>query len=150
MIENKKYYNSLGWWFVFVVLFSTAVILFLIPLDYGNKSIKMFSAIDWMITCLLGTFNLIVLAITIQVKRKKSFIYFKDDILYMSIIFGKTRSINLLNDFDYEETKGKLKYVVLKDNNGKTKILIGSGYDIPLDEVKAFLDSYKIEKSTLS
>jgi quinol-cytochrome oxidoreductase complex cytochrome b subunit len=144
MIENKKYYNSLGWGFVLLVLFSSSVILFLIPMDYGNTSIKTFSTVDWIITFLIGTFNFVVLTVTIQSKRGKSFIYFKDDMLYTNTVFSKTISVSLLNDYDCKETKGKINFINIKDKNGKSKMLIGSGYDIPLEEIKVLLDSYKI------
>lgn len=149
MIESKRYYTTLSWKFVLVVLLCSSILIFLIPLDYGNTSIQTCSTLDWIITSLIAVFNFVLLTVTIQSKRQKSFIYFKDDIFYMNTVFGRTKSVALISDYTCKEVNGKIHYIVLKDSNGKSKMLIGNGYDIPLEEVKILLDSYNVNKSTL-
>lgn len=149
MIENKKYYATIKWRFLLSVVAGSIIILFIVPFDYGTSSFAVFSDFDWIATILIVTFNIVEIIGLIQTKRKKAYIYINDGRFYIRTMFGKKQSVSLSNEYDSKESKGKLKFIVIKDDNNKPEILLGGIYEIPLEEVEKLLETYKTEKSTL-
>lgn len=149
MIENKKYYSNVKGSFMIIISLCAMVFMFMIPFDYGNSSIFMFSGLDWILSGIIVFFLVIFFIGFIQAKRKKNYIYIDAGYLYMNTLFGKEKSISLTSEYKCKETKGKINYIVIRDRSKNNSVLLGGGYEVSLIEIKELLESYRKEKSTL-
>jgi len=141
MIENKKYYSTLSGAFVIKVLaLSILLVSFIIFSATQNES----STLNIVIIVLVVLFNALSLFVFIQVKSEVSYIKYSGSILYMTDILGKEKEISLKNDFDVKVVNERINYIVIKNENGKTGMLIGANWKEQLESIKELLEVNRI------
>lgn len=136
MIEGKKYYSEKTTNYIVVMItFSVMVIYsFIFVLDYSNLSIPFL-----ILTLFFLILDVLTMFVFIQTKRKIIYVFYKDDILYLNNIFDKRDNVSVFNQYDVQKKHGKINHILIKDDTGKNKMLLGSNWGSVLDTVESLL-----------
>jgi hypothetical protein len=118
-----------------LVIFTALVVINVFDIMKA-ETLGLEAIISYAMIVVFGVFDLLIIFLIVQTKRKIAYIEFTERTLILHNLLGRTVEARLKGKIEYRKRKASLQYIYMYDRDKRPKIILSDSYEIPLVDIQ--------------